>query len=66
MELPGRRPQFDQRHRARLWVNYGVPRVTGLTLSVLQTLESGVPYGAAEHARGVDPRPFVVNPGGAM
>ena len=30
---------------------YGVPRVNGLTLSVLQTLESGVPYGAVGHRR---------------
>jgi hypothetical protein len=53
---------IDQRHRARLWVNYGVPRVEGLTLSVLQTLESGVPYYAAT-MNGVDPRPYVSNPG---
>ena len=53
---------IDQRHRARLWVNYGVPRLEGLTLSVLQTLESGVPY-AGTTTSGVDPRPFVLNPG---
>ena len=29
----------DQRHRARLWINYGVPKVDGLTVSVLQTLD---------------------------
>ena len=52
----------DQRHRARIWVNYNLPAVTGLTLSVLQTLESGVPYGAVS-ATGVDPRPYVTNPG---
>lgn len=52
----------DQRHRARLWANYNVPAVSGLTLSVLQTLESGVPYGAVS-ATGVDPRPYVTNPG---
>jgi outer membrane receptor for ferrienterochelin and colicin len=53
---------IDQRHRARLWINYGVPRVEGLTLSLLQNLESGVPYTAAT-ASGVDPRPYVTNPG---
>ena len=36
----------------------------GLTLSVLQTLESGVPYGAV-NTNGVDPRPYVTNPGNA-
>jgi hypothetical protein len=53
---------IDQRHRARLWVNYTVPRVTGLTLSVLQILESGVPYGAVSTS-GINPLPFVTNPG---
>lgn len=52
----------DQRHRTRLWINYGVPRVDGLTLSLLQTLDSGVPYTAATTS-GVDPRPYVTNPG---
>jgi hypothetical protein len=59
--------QTDQRHRARLWVNYGLPWVNGLTLSLLETLESGVPYGANNlnntSANGVDPRPYVTNPG---
>ena len=59
--------QIDQRHRARLWINYGVPKVPGLTVSLLQTLESGVPYGANNltngNANGVDPRSFVTNPG---
>ena len=59
--------QTDQRHRARLWVNYGLPWVDGLTLSLLETLESGVPYGANNlnnaSANGVDPRPYVTNPG---
>jgi outer membrane receptor protein involved in Fe transport len=60
---------IDQRHRARLWVNYGPPRLTGLMLSVLQTLESGVPYGAGGSplqggsSNGIDARPFVANPG---
>lgn len=52
----------DQRHRARLWANYAVPRVTGLSLGMLQILESGVPYGAIG-VPGVNPGPHVVNPG---
>lgn len=60
---------IDQRHRARLWLNYGPPWLTGLMLSVLQTLEGGVPYGAGGdplqggNANGVDARPYVTNPG---
>jgi outer membrane receptor protein involved in Fe transport len=46
----------DQRHRATLWLNYGVPKFTGLTLSVLQDLASGLPYGAVGT---VDARSFV-------
>jgi len=46
----------DQRHRSRLWVNYGVPKVSGLTLSFLENMGSGVPYGALGT---VDARPFV-------
>ena len=53
----------DQRHRARIWANYNLPRVPGLTLSLLQAIESGVPYGAV-NTNGVDPRPYVTNPGG--
>jgi hypothetical protein len=52
----------DQRHRARLWLNYVVPRLTGLTLSLLQTVESGVPYGAVSTS-GVNTQPYVANPG---
>ena len=52
----------DQRHRARLWATYGLPWVPGLTLSALQTLETGVPYGAVTTS-GVNPQPFVINPG---
>jgi outer membrane receptor protein involved in Fe transport len=51
---------IDQRHRARLWINYGLPWLNGLTLSALQTITSGVPYGAVGN---VDPRPYVTNPG---
>jgi outer membrane receptor protein involved in Fe transport len=39
----------DQRHRARIWGTYRVPigdAFGGLDLGVMQTLESGVPYGA--------------------
>lgn len=53
---------IDQRHRARLWANYGVPRVAGLTLSLLQILEGGIPYTAVT-ANGVNPQPYVTNPG---
>jgi hypothetical protein len=57
---------IDQRHRARLWLNLS-PWVSGLTLSVLQALESGVPYSASNQngafVNGVDPRPYVANPG---
>jgi hypothetical protein len=55
----------DQRHRARLWANYGVPNVDGLTVSVLQDLASGVPYGAAAlfaNGSGIDARPYVSVP----
>lgn len=53
----------DQRHRARLWATYTVPIRSGLgtlTAGVLQTLESGVPYGAVG---AIDTIPFVTNPG---
>ena len=50
----------DQRHRTSMWGNYGVPKVDGLTLSVLQTIASGVPYGAVGQ---VNTAPFVTNPG---
>jgi outer membrane receptor protein involved in Fe transport len=46
----------DQRHRSRLYVNYGVPKITGLQLTVLQNMSSGVPYGALGT---VDARPYV-------
>jgi outer membrane receptor protein involved in Fe transport len=51
---------IDQRHRARLWINYGVPGIDGLTVSALQTLTSGVPYGASGP---VATQPYVANPG---
>ena len=52
--------QIDQRHRSRLWLNYGVPKVDGLTLSVLQTLASGVPYGASNLTHGERRQPAAV------
>jgi outer membrane receptor protein involved in Fe transport len=58
--------QVDQRHRARLWLLYGVPHVDGMTVSLLQTLESGVPYGASNlnatgSVNGVNPQPYVTD-----
>jgi hypothetical protein len=38
--------EADQRHRASMWINYGVPGVNGLSVSLLQDLASGQPYGA--------------------
>jgi len=50
----------DQRHRARFWGTYGIPRVKGLSLGVLHIVESGVPYGAVGYVNS----PLVVaNPG---
>jgi hypothetical protein len=53
---------IDQRHRARLWMNYVTPWMPELTVSLLQTLESGVPYGAVSTS-GVNAQPYVTNPG---
>ncbi len=63
----------DQRHRATLWVNLGVPKVEGLTLSLLQDFATGVPYGAGgglpvgqsgfSASAFVDARPYVTDPG---
>ena len=53
----------DQRHRARLWATYAIPipgALGSLTAGALQTLESGVPYGAVG---AIDTAPFVRNPG---
>jgi hypothetical protein len=49
---------LDQRHRARLWATYALPRIPNLMVSVLQTLESGVPYGAFASS-GVASRTYV-------
>jgi hypothetical protein len=62
----------DQRHRSKLWLNYRPGGyVSGLTLSLLQTMESGIPYGSGGRdasapgavTSGVDPRPYIANPG---
>jgi outer membrane receptor protein involved in Fe transport len=53
---------LDQRHRSRLWINYRPSVLNGLTLSLLQALESGVPYGALSPTA-VDLRAYVTNPG---
>jgi outer membrane receptor protein involved in Fe transport len=50
----------DQRHRTAVWLNYGVPKLTGLTVSALETMASGVPYGAVGT---INVAPFVTNPG---
>ena len=44
-----------------MWINYGVHGVNGLTLSALQTLTSGLPYGAVGPM--ATQRSFVTNPG---
>jgi hypothetical protein len=51
---------IDQRHRARLWLTYNLPWVSGLGLGLLEDLGSGVPYNAVG---AVDVRPYVTNPG---
>ena len=63
----------DQRHRASIWLNYGVPKIQGLMISVLQDWATGVPYGAGgglpsgqtgfSASAVVDARTFVTNPG---
>jgi hypothetical protein len=51
---------LDQRHRSRLWISYRPALAPGLTISALQAIESGAPYGAFG---GVNPVPYVANPG---
>src|SRR4029450_13818793 len=57
---------IDQRHRGRMWVTLS-PWVTGLTLAVVESLESGVPYSASNQngatLNGGESRADVVNPG---
>ena len=61
----------DQRHRSRLWLNYNPSFASGLTFSLVEIMESGVPYGAGGReitapgasTSGVDARPYLTNPG---
>jgi hypothetical protein len=60
----------DQRHRSRLWLSYAPRYAAGLTLSLIETMESGVPYGAGGREASANPNtsgvaagPFVTNPG---
>jgi hypothetical protein len=58
----------DQRHRSSIWVNYGVPGIEDLTVSLLQDLASGVPYGGVgtvDARQFVSPNPGYVTPQGA-
>jgi Carboxypeptidase regulatory-like domain len=53
----------DQRHRARIWGNYEVPgvgRFGRVNLGVLESVQSGTPYGAVGS---VQTGPYVNNPG---
>jgi outer membrane receptor for ferrienterochelin and colicin len=53
----------DRTHRARVWATWDPPLPAALgkaTLGVLQTYDSGLPYGAVGS---IDPSPFVANPG---
>jgi hypothetical protein len=54
----------DQRHRARLWLTYNLP--WGLSLGLVQALESGAPYSASNQNaalfNGINPQPRT-NPG---
>jgi hypothetical protein len=54
---------IDQRQRARWWATYRLPTLSAvgaISVSALEALESGTPYGAVGL---VDTRPFVTNPG---
>ena len=57
---------IDQRHRARIFATV-TPWVPGFTVSVIEALESGVPYSASNFngasLNGVDTRLYVANPG---
>jgi outer membrane receptor protein involved in Fe transport len=53
----------DQRHRGRVWATFELPtnpRVANISFGVLQTAESGTPYGAIGQVHSGD---FVDNPG---
>src|SRR5262249_44108099 len=51
---------IDQRQRARLWVIYGIPKFEDLSVSAVQTLTSGVPYGESGP---IATQAYVPNPG---
>lgn len=53
---------IDQRHRLRIWATYRLPHISGLSISGLQIIESGVPYGAVG-VSGLDFGQSVQNPG---
>ena len=60
---------IDQRHRVRLWGTYRVPVGTafgGVDIGVVQTLESGVPYGAVGAVNTIPyaPANLYLNPSG--
>ncbi len=50
----------DQRHRARIFGTYLVPKAQGLSIGIVQILETGVPYGAVGT---VNAAAAVANPG---
>jgi hypothetical protein len=50
----------DQRHRMNAWATYVVPFLRGFSVSGLQSVATGVPYGAAGS---VNAAAFVANPG---
>ena len=45
----------DQRHRVMLWINYEVPWVNRLSLSLLQAFASGLPWMAPAARAGANP-----------
>lgn len=54
-------PAEDQRHRLRIWLVGDLPtRWGGLSASVLESYDSGLPY---EPTGFIDPRRYVTNPG---
>jgi hypothetical protein len=56
----------DQRHRSTMWLNYEVPKLRGLIVSVLEEAGSGLPYGAVGVGGGsgaVNATLYVPNPG---
>ena len=63
LELSRGRPRGSTSATARgIWVELRLPKLEGLTVSALQTLETGTPYGASNinntSSNGVNPRPM--------